>query len=836
VRFSAPGRTRLQSAEKELTYAEALKKLTNAGRKPMAEWIKAGKPGSYNAWVKEQASIVPQNEVANVLRSEAGPIRKAGERGNAVTRVIRDLHSEYGLHGANLARIIGKETHAKYLKDAVEADILNSGAMRELITLRQSPEHIKLARGANLLRRLAAEDSDGLKFTTTRSSIATLHMTLKAARLSEGLLAARSGERAYQSYLDGIQRTEGKDVRRSVAQMQQPFMYRPEVRDNNDKVITKAAFAPDTKVTMRMDIGGVFGRKRTNYEFKGSDLLRMVETNADDSIRAYADNLQKIFDRGYDLMAESFRRNNPGKEPPKKMWYYVPQRRIDYETQSSGAQAGAAERRRRHRLGVELNPDLAETESTNARKFSKAGFVIEPIHALVADYTTDVSHYVGYTKMANEWKAALEDLGTREAITGNHGEGLYKGLYSAIASTEGPTEITTTLERLFNTVLGRAARVMLATGRVIMYQPVSYMAYAPRYGMARVMTSPRRALTAEGRRIIEMVRNSKNGAPIWERHTRSTVERLYTDETTSGNEYIADTGIRKPGAGGEVRHWLQWLADRGPVLLSRSDSLAVNSGAIAAFEFFKERNPGMSDADIANMAARDLYEQTVQTQTTRSPLFTTEARRSRSLMPKLLTFMSGGTSATYNQLWGSGLDLFRKGGSTPENVSNFSKTIITAMTQAAVIAAIRTMYSGRPKGDDDDDENATREFGYNVAESIVSLLPAGQSYSSATMAFAATVFDHPDMRRRFGFLASREVQDAPFRGLALAGKGVEQLIRADRSGDLSEKQRDILRENGIKNIKKSIWTTGDLLLGVSLSSNIDQFKSVADRYGLDMGD
>jgi hypothetical protein len=828
VTTEATPNVRLRATESAKTFDEAASILRDRGISNLrAAWIADGKPGKLTDWAINKANEAPKNEIKEILREALPSRRIGGMAGNIITRQISKLHAHVGINPIMAARRISKPLMEALRDDGYVASTRAAQVEKKAQEVIESKEFGRLFRESNPYDTAQMKDSESHSFKTDRRSVMYLNGLIKQAKLREALpWVKRDGEAGLKAFIKEVERTKGKATAKHVAMSLRGFFYKTDASG-------RQVFDANHKQVFKLSRPGLIKPMlNARYMFTAQDLLDQVDRATDARMRAFIDSplVRKVFDdAGEAQLRERDRKAGkvvPEGRHPDMIENYFPQIRdfTDEATAERMARNGETEGPSYswHPAGLELNQDLdVTTESNKKRQFSTAGFVVMGIDDLIYRHVQDAARFVGYSAMADKYKEALSDPSIRANMDEHH-PNTWNKLYEAIAALEGPTQRPGELDSLFNSVLGRSAKLFTQSMRVIAYQPWSYIMYSPRYGFARTNGAVPKVVTPEGRRIIEMVTGGGAGSSLWLRYHHAAFERTYLDESPFANRMAAATGARKTGALGAVRHANQWIADSFVRALSRSDRLAINIGAIAAFEHFKALNPGKSDAEIAEMAARDLSMATLESQTSTNPLYMTSARRSTRTLDKVLSFMSGSTSATYNQFVRTLWDI-RENPASQEAWQQFSKTAVAMVLQALAIAGMRFIASGRPSGDDDDEKEGRelREFTYNTVESLVSVLPLGQSLlSPEVMKQIAIVFNHPDMRRRFGFLADKSVADIPTEAIGDIGGAWERMLRAKFDTSLSERERKRTMEAAVNRLQRGAARLSDLATGINLFGNM----------------
>jgi hypothetical protein len=816
------------AAEPRLTHEQALDALRERGiTNPHRRWLEAGKPMAFTAWVKEQAKgpKVAANDAIDLVKEAVGPVDPSGRRTNVVKEAGRHFMDNFANAPMTAVKMMGKKIGDRMEQEAYEAGTKAAGILKRARNYWRGADFRAAANRARLMDNETVKDTGGRTVNMSRGQRAYMYSMARQARLAEVVPILRQGENAYMRWLDGVERAEGKETRRMLRQLHYGLFYRDGKFD--------PTFAQDWKIERQ----GVLSRiVEPRFQFTAADLLKLANST-DADIRAFVEASDAYWnDVGRDALdladVMAGREVTPRDQPhPKAFRFYVPQQRL-YRDGQTKDDAGVIDimARRAHRLGMDLDMDVeGRNTTTKDRQFSKSGFVVAGLQDVMARFAEDSAKFAGYGAFQQRWREALDQ--NEIGITQRFGKSYYDNMREAIAKLAGPTEVANWFEEMFNASLGRLAKVVLMTPRVWLYQVTGYAAYAPYFGLGNIHRAIPISMTAEGRRISSLIRNSAKGAQIWMRENDAAIERTYMDESMYGNVFAAETGIRPSGKVGAARAALQHVANWGVKRMSEFDAAATSIGSIAAFYHLQQMNPGKTEAELVEMAAEAMSKAILTTQPSVNPLYMIRARRSSSTILKVLAFLSGGTSAIYNQ---SRLALheFTKNPRDAEVRKMFANTMAGAFIQAAIIAGLRTILSAKPKGDDDREKELrnARNFSYNLVESIVSLLPAGQTWSAESMHALAVLMDHPDQRRKFGFLADRRTMDAPFKWLDLSSRALTQATSAQTDRTLTEAQKRIRMESSKRLAKQAARELADFGLGINVFGNERLIRGLLERY------
>jgi hypothetical protein len=737
-----------------------------------------------------------------------------------------------------MAKRIGPKTGAFVEQMAAEGRSKWAQVRKTADVILKSQEFKRVAQAARIFDRTSMTDSDGNDFRVSRGHILTLGMMIESARLPEAIAAMKADPKnGYKNFLKTI---ANEDERKAVNQMLHGYLYDPKTKK----------MTLDRRQGFQIDEHAWWGRRvETEWQFTPEQLVQQVKSKMDDSLRAMVPHVLGYYNAVGKPALDEYNRIQGVNLPMIPM--YVPQVRIRerrgeklamsedeqqylVDNQGTVMHPGGVEHYRAD-VGIEANGNLSNKALVNERTFSNSPFLILATPDLMIRHADDSARYTGWKHVATRLENVLGSGPNATAIRQKHGPDFDEVLQRGIKSISGQTDRPTGLEATLNALLGRAARYMMTNPRVIAYQGLSASQFIPYFGGRAIASALRQKATREGNRIADLVRNSQSGAQLWIRFNDANVERTYVDESGFANRWMAHTGTGPTGRFSGPRHVIQQVANFASRAMARSDKWAIDIGAIAAFNKAKAANPTLTDEQVAEIAAKELTPMVDASQTGTNPLYMTDIRRSNHWAQKIFGFLSGGTSIVWNQFEGAMLDL--RNAANPSQRMAASRKVASTITgiaiQAALIAVLKTALSGKPKGkdddgEDDDEETLNRELTYNMMESLVSSLPGGQNYSAETMTVLATALDHPDMRRRFGFLSGQTPDSAPFRWLTKAAQGLNQMLRSYSTEDMTDEEREKLREYAENNLVRAAKEGADMALGINLFGTARLAQGVYD--------
>lgn len=558
------------------------------------------------------------------------------------------------------------------------------------------------------------------------------------------------------------------------------------------------------------------------YKFTARELNHIYRTLGKEQ-KAWIEGVQdKVYAMTGVRLGVAYGENNNGKSLGL-LPIYIPQvKNYTPETREQKITEGSVENPMTHSTMREtlIAMDTDSTSEIHSRKYSDAGLMMIPAQELLMRHVNDTASYVGMDKFFNEWKSAIDD--NKADIINYFGDDAYNTARTELINAEGVKDTGMKIyEKIANSLVGRIASVTLKDPFIMMYQPVSAMYYGRYFGIANFGKALRDVANPSVLREVKEVRKYATSLEL--RYKKAAVETQYfTGSGYYGNQFRAESKTDN------VVSKLARFTDKG---MARTDKIAIDLGIAAALNYVREKNPELRGEALYREAAIQASMATHMTQVSGDPLFMSELRQSKNIIPKTISYMTGALSAAFNVVSRDVTAAYRD--PSPENIKNLSTSVITMLASSLTIAFIKhSRKSLLGRGNPEDNEWVIWETTKGILQHLAGmsqLTPYGESFLSN---YLASISDDPKTEKarkiRAASASWMKSGSGPYGKIATPvidlWNGIDGMMSA---GEDEEK----LRRSFLKT-SSAVWRIGDVAARENTFGWAKTAKDFMDANGL----
>lgn len=479
---------------------------------------------------------------------------------------------------------------------------------------------------------------------------------------------------------------------------------------------------------------------------------------------------------------------------------YIPQvKNFTPETREQKITRGSEENPMKHSTlrGTIVSMDVDSTSAVHSRKFSDAGLMMIPAQELLMDHVNDTAVYVGMDKIFNEWKSAIDD--NKDDIIKYFGDDAYNTAKKELINAEGIIDTDIKIyEKIANSIVGRMSAVVLKDPFVMMYQPISSIYYGRYFGMNHFGKALKDISNPAISKEIKEVR--KYAASLEYRYKQAMVETPYF----SGVGYYTKQFEAESKTDNLVSK-LARLTDKG---IAKTDKLAIDIGIATALNYVKKNNPELRGDDLYKEAALQASMASHVTQVSGDPLFMSELRQSKNVIPRTISYMTGSISAAFNMLSRDITAAYRD--PSRENIKNLATTTTLMLAETLAISFIKHAKKELLGRGTDDDEWIIWDVTKGMLEYLAGVQNISPFAEALISGLASNIADNEDTKKarqiRSSIAAWRTTRGGPYstsvEPIIDLFNGIEGIVASE--GDSNMRKRAYMR------VGSAAWRIADM--------------------------
>jgi hypothetical protein len=557
------------------------------------------------------------------------------------------------------------------------------------------------------------------------------------------------------------------------------------------------------------------------YKFTARELNHIYRTLGNEQ-KAWIEGVQdKVYAMTGVRLGVAYGENNNGKSLGL-LPIYIPQvKNYTPETREQKITDGSVENPMTHSMMREtlIAMDADSLSAVHSRKYSDAGLMMIPAQDLLMRHVNDTASYVGMDKFFNEWKSAIDD--NKADIINYFGDDAYNTARTELINAEGVKDTSMKIyEKIANSIVGRMSAVVLKDPFVMMYQPISSIYYGRYFGMDNFGKALKDLSNPATAKDVKEVR--KYAASLYLRYKQAMVETPYfSGKGYYGKQFEADSKTDN------IVSKLARFTDKG---MAKTDKFAIDIGIATALNYVRKNNPELRGEALYREAATQASMASHMTQVSGDPLFMSELRQSKNIIPRTISYMTGSLSAAFNLASRDLTAAYRD--PSPENIKNLATTATLMLAETLAISFIKHARRSLLGRGAPDDEWLIWDVTKGMLEYLAGVQNIGPYAESLIAAVASKITENEDTEKarktRASIASWRASRGGAYESSVQPAKDLFSGLYGMATADGDESK---LKDSYI-NVGKAVWRIGDMATKENTFGWANTVKDFMDANGL----